>query len=110
MKMTSTQMPAENATSDRQNANYAVRAELERLLRTGAAAQDIDCDIDKGILILRGTVPSFHSKQMAQETSRKVDGIRRIVNRLLVDRSHLLDSLRDAIPFQSTCHCAAALE
>ena len=110
MEMTSTQMPSENATSDRQNANCTFRTELEKLLRTGAPVQDIDCDIHKGVLILRGTVPSFHSKQMAQETARKMEGIRLIVNRLLVDRSHLSGSLRDAIPFQSNCHCSASSE
>ncbi len=39
----------------------------------------------EGAVVLRGTVSSYYHKQMAQEILRRVDGVRRIENRLEVD-------------------------
>jgi osmotically-inducible protein OsmY len=40
---------------------------------------------EEGEVVLRGTVRSYYHKQMAQEILRRVDGVRRIENRLEVD-------------------------
>ena len=40
----------------------------------------IDCQFDDGILVLRGRLPSFFMKQVAQETIADLDGIKEIVN------------------------------
>lgn len=43
------------------------------------------CEYHEGVLILRGHVPSFYLKQLAQTLVRKVDGVDTVVNRLTVD-------------------------
>jgi osmotically-inducible protein OsmY len=40
----------------------------------------LDCEFDDGILVLRGRLPSFFEKQVAQETVAGLDGIKEIVN------------------------------
>jgi osmotically-inducible protein OsmY len=50
------------------------------------APRSVLCDFHEGVLVLRGSVPSFHQKQIAQTLVRKVDGVEVVVNRLVVDR------------------------
>lgn len=48
----------------------------------------IQCEIaDQDVVILKGNVRTWYQKQMAQESLRKVDGIRKITNELAVVRS-----------------------
>jgi osmotically-inducible protein OsmY len=49
------------------------------------ALHDICCEGQDGQLILRGRVPSFYLKQLAQELVRRSEGVRSVVNRLEVD-------------------------
>ena len=50
--------------------------------------RDIRCEIvDEDIVILKGCVRTYYQKQMAQESLRKLEGIRRIANELDVVRS-----------------------
>jgi osmotically-inducible protein OsmY len=42
------------------------------------------CDYHEGALILRGDVPSYFLKQLAQEAVRGVEGVEEIVNRIQV--------------------------
>lgn len=44
------------------------------------AMQRIWCDFDRGELLLRGQVPSFFYKQLAQEAVAGLDGVRLVVN------------------------------
>jgi osmotically-inducible protein OsmY len=44
----------------------------------------IDASAQGGIVRLRGSIPSYYLKQLAQETARKVPGVRRIQNELEV--------------------------
>ena len=44
----------------------------------------IQCRFSKGGLYLTGTVPSFYLKQLAQEAIRQLDGVRQVVNEIVV--------------------------
>jgi osmotically-inducible protein OsmY len=46
--------------------------------------QRIWCDFDAGRLFLRGQVPSFYFKQLAQEAVADLDGVQQIVNEIEV--------------------------
>jgi osmotically-inducible protein OsmY len=52
-----------------------------------AALQRIRCRVSNGIVELSGDVPSFYSKQIAQEVLLTLDDVHRIENRLHVRRS-----------------------
>jgi osmotically-inducible protein OsmY len=49
-----------------------------------AALQRIRCDVLHGIVELSGEVPSFYSKQIAQEVLLNLDCVQRVENRLHV--------------------------
>ena len=58
---------------------------LDALCQSGYAALSlVGCDIDRGRVILRGSVPSYHLKQLAQVYALRVEGVDRIDNRLEV--------------------------
>ncbi len=44
----------------------------------------ISVECNGGTIVLRGTVPSYFMKQIAQETVRDVDGVKRTVNLITV--------------------------
>ena len=44
------------------------------------ALRSIVCEFHEGVLVLRGQVPSYYLKQLAQELVRDLDGIGVIVN------------------------------
>jgi osmotically-inducible protein OsmY len=46
--------------------------------------QRIWCDFDEGRLFLRGQVPSFYFKQLAQEAVADVEGVEQVVNEIEV--------------------------
>ena len=43
------------------------------------------CEYDHGTLFLRGRLPSFHQKQVAQEAIARVKGVTQVINRIEVD-------------------------
>jgi osmotically-inducible protein OsmY len=45
----------------------------------------VSCAYDHGILFLRGRLPSFHQKQVAQEAVARVKGVTQVVNEIEVD-------------------------
>lgn len=49
--------------------------------------REIQCEIVDDDVILKGCVRSYYQKQMAQESLRKIEGIRRITNELAVVQS-----------------------
>jgi osmotically-inducible protein OsmY len=49
-----------------------------------AALAFIGCEVHQSHVILRGSVPSYHLKQLAQVFAQRVDGVGRIDNRLKV--------------------------
>jgi osmotically-inducible protein OsmY len=48
------------------------------------SVQRIWCDFDAGRLILRGQVPSFYFKQLAQEAVADMEGVEQVVNEIEV--------------------------
>jgi osmotically-inducible protein OsmY len=63
-----------------------VQAEAHSRLRNSGyhALRLVSCDFHEGVLTLRGQVPSFYLKQVAQELIRRLDGAEEINNRLEV--------------------------
>ena len=58
---------------------------VEALNNSGYAALSlVGCEVDNNRVILRGSVPSYHLKQLAQEHALRVEGIGRLENRLEV--------------------------
>jgi osmotically-inducible protein OsmY len=45
----------------------------------------VDCHFDAGILSLRGTLPSYYLKQVAQEAVRGLAGVQQIRNQIQVE-------------------------
>ena len=45
----------------------------------------VTCEYDRGTLFLRGRLPSFHQKQVAQEAVARVKGVTQVVNEIEVD-------------------------
>jgi osmotically-inducible protein OsmY len=63
-----------------------VQAEVQARLRKSGyhELQLVSCDFHEGVLTLRGRVPSFYLKQVAQEVIRRLDGAEEVNNRLEV--------------------------
>ncbi|MBV9123610.1 MAG: BON domain-containing protein [Planctomycetes bacterium] len=49
-----------------------------------AALKQISCEDHQGVLTLRGCVPTYYLKQVAQEAVAQVPGVERIENRIAV--------------------------
>jgi hypothetical protein len=68
-----------------------IRLSVEhRLQRSGYAALSMVCvefHGESGILHLRGSVPSYYLKQVAQELVVDLDGVRFVNNQIIVARS-----------------------
>lgn len=48
------------------------------------ALRGVLCEYHQGMFVLRGKVPSFYTKQLAQEMVRKIEGVGAVVNALEV--------------------------
>jgi osmotically-inducible protein OsmY len=58
---------------------------VEALVNSGYAALSlVRCDVDNNRVILRGSVPSYHLKQLAQVHVLRIQGIGRLENHLEV--------------------------
>ena len=56
-----------------------------RLRRSGyLALRDVSCDAHEGMLRLRGHLPSYYLKQLAQEIAFEVEGVRGVINQIEV--------------------------
>jgi hypothetical protein len=65
----------------------ASRTEMaERCLRCNSylALKNISCDYLDGVLILRGCLPTYHLKQVAQEAVARLEEVERIDNQIVV--------------------------
>jgi osmotically-inducible protein OsmY len=47
--------------------------------------REVLCECDWGVLFLRGRLPSFYHKQLAQQAVAHVNGVRQIINEIEVD-------------------------
>jgi len=59
---------------------------VERCLRSNPylALKNISCDLLDGVLVLRGCLPTYYLKQIAQEAVASLEGIERIDNQIQV--------------------------
>jgi osmotically-inducible protein OsmY len=75
-----------SALGKRENAAHAVAARVAEALKTSgyAALQNVVSECREGVLVLRGSVPSFYMKQMAQTVASKVPGVEALENLLSV--------------------------
>jgi len=64
----------------------SVLPRVRRGLRTSPypAIRKLECEFERGVLTLRGELPSYYQLQLAQEAVSRVDGVERIVNRIQV--------------------------
>ena len=54
--------------------------------------RSVSCECRQGVLFLRGPLPTFYLKQLAQEAVARVKGISQVVNETVVDASPLGDA------------------
>jgi osmotically-inducible protein OsmY len=61
-----------------------IAEKAETILRANPylALKNISCDVQDGVLTLRGYLPSYYLKQMAQEAVATTDGVARIDNQI----------------------------
>jgi osmotically-inducible protein OsmY len=84
-----------SATMDRPNPFAALFEEIaeiaQQVLRHSSyyELRDIACDFSGGILTLRGCVPSYHLKQLAQASVIDVPGVVEVHNRVEVSSPRL---------------------
>jgi osmotically-inducible protein OsmY len=48
------------------------------------ALRNVSCDYERGVLTLRGSLPSYYLKQVAQAAVCSLDGVGRVVNEIEV--------------------------
>jgi osmotically-inducible protein OsmY len=75
-------------TSAKDRRLYDLKARVATaLVHSGyAALAFIGCDVDQNRVILSGSVPTYHLKQLAQVYAQRVDGVGRVDNRLAVQQ------------------------
>src|SRR5437867_4481465 len=64
--------------------SIAERAENRLRANAYLALKNISCDFQDGVLTLRGCLPSYYLKQVAQEVVATTDGVKRIENQIEV--------------------------
>ena len=65
---------------------HEIRRETEvRFRRSGYfALRDVSCDARHGVVSLRGCLPTYYLKQVAQAVAAEVEGVRCVVNLIKV--------------------------
>lgn len=51
-----------------------------------SAIRQLTCDFHEGVAILRGTVPTYHTRQLAIAAAQSVDGVEVLDDRIQVSR------------------------
>ncbi len=76
---------AEPATPAR-IAQRGLRESAERCLRRNPylALRNVSCDCRDGVLVLRGCLPSYYLKQLAQEAVARLEGVGAVDNQIQV--------------------------
>jgi osmotically-inducible protein OsmY len=69
----------------------AVGKSAEECLRESpyTAIRNLSCEGNQGVVVLRGQVPTYYEKQLAQETVAQIDGTMQIINEVDVMRQRL---------------------
>ena len=68
---------------------HTIRELAEGLLRSNPylALKNVSCDYCEGVLTLRGCLPTYYLKQMAQETVARIEGVVHVANEIDVGAS-----------------------
>jgi osmotically-inducible protein OsmY len=74
-------MSSDNLSETKETAEAAKQRILHQPHLT---MQRLWCEFDRGRLFLRGQVPSFYFKQLAQEAVAGMKGVRQVVNEIAV--------------------------
>ena len=70
----------------RDRSHPVAQAARNRLRRSSyGAIRRLSCDCRRGILFLRGHLPTFYQKQLAQEAVAKLEGVLHVINETVVD-------------------------
>ena len=84
-------MPAVHPTgtepdTQRPDPQASPQAVAERGLRSSrySALQHVSCDCRGGVLVLRGCLPSYYLKQVAQEAVAHLEGVKGVENQIQV--------------------------
>ncbi len=48
------------------------------------AGRDVSCEFRHGVLLLRGRLPSYYQKQLAQEAVKELEGVLQVINNIKV--------------------------
>jgi hypothetical protein len=81
------------------NPQPAITDLAERCLRSNPylALKNISCDLLDGVLVLRGCLPTYYLKQIAQEVVGHLEGVKRIENQIQVVRVVVLETAPDQV-------------
>lgn len=76
----------QNSLAPRSAPFEGVAAGAEVRLRSNSylALKNVSCEYHEGVLTLRGCLPTYYLKQMAQTAVARLDGVKRIVNEIEV--------------------------
>ena len=80
--MRDTEMAMERLTE--RPMGVADRARSRLLGNPYLALRNVQCDFADGVLTLRGCLPSYYLKQVAQTAVAQLDGVRQVVNLIQV--------------------------
>jgi osmotically-inducible protein OsmY len=62
-------------------ASEVMQAAKDRLQQSPhVALREVTCEFRQGLLVLRGRVPTFYHKQLAQETIAHMEGVVGVIN------------------------------
>jgi len=78
----------------------SLQAVAEQALRSGPypALKKLSCDYQGGVLVLRGCLPTYYLKQIAQEVvAQQVRGVGRLDNQIQVVRVVVLETSPDQV-------------
>ncbi|ODT98648.1 MAG: hypothetical protein ABS79_05555 [Planctomycetes bacterium SCN 63-9] len=79
---------SEPTTSTARHSTGSTGAEIEAIHRLGrsgySAFNDLSCEVVGADLWLRGRLPTYYLKQMAQAIVAQVEGVRRVINHIEV--------------------------
>jgi osmotically-inducible protein OsmY len=82
--------PSPGSNADRETTPIDLHAPIDsqaaQRLRGSSylALQDVRCIAAEDAIYLYGSLPSFYLKQVAQEIATRVEGVRRVINRIEV--------------------------
>ena len=65
-----------------------IQERMEQFLKSRMLSGDhvVQCEYKEGMLLIRGKVGSYYTKQLAQEYARQIPGVEQVSNNLTVQK------------------------